>query len=175
MRGGFGALAYGIGWIGGFATGDHDLLTGVSANDHHAQLHAIQHQPSGNDTMAVDAAAATGSLRTLGTGALQGATGNHTHVSSGIAKAWGRVTGTPSLDTPSFNIVSVADGGVGLITVTWDTDFSSGVYAPATARYGAKGEISTTSHAAGSMTVQSWDSAGTATDLAFSLVVFGDQ
>ena len=39
MRGGFGALAYGIGWIGGFAGGDHDLLTGVSANDHHPETH----------------------------------------------------------------------------------------------------------------------------------------
>ena len=39
MRGGFGALAYGVAWLGGFAGGDHDLLTGVSANDHHPETH----------------------------------------------------------------------------------------------------------------------------------------
>ena len=38
--------------------------------------HATTHQPGGSDAMAVDAAAATGSLRTIGTGALQAAAGN---------------------------------------------------------------------------------------------------
>jgi hypothetical protein len=51
----------------------------ADANDLHAQTHASTHQPSGADTMAVDAAAGTGSLRTLGTGATQGAVGSHTH------------------------------------------------------------------------------------------------
>lgn len=37
--------------------------------------HATTHQPGGSDAMAVDAAAATGSLRTLGTGAAQAAAG----------------------------------------------------------------------------------------------------
>ena len=50
-----------------------------SGSAHHAQLHATAHQPGGGDAMTVDAAAATGSLRTLGTGAAQAATGNHTH------------------------------------------------------------------------------------------------
>ena len=40
--------------------------------------HASTHQPGGPDAMAVDAAAATGSLRTLGTGAGQAAPGNDT-------------------------------------------------------------------------------------------------
>lgn len=38
--------------------------------------HATTHQPGGTDAMAVDAAAASGSLRTLGTGAAQAAAGN---------------------------------------------------------------------------------------------------
>lgn len=38
--------------------------------------HAATHQPGGTDAMAVDAAAATGSLRTLGAGAAQAAPGN---------------------------------------------------------------------------------------------------
>lgn len=41
--------------------------------------HASTHQPGGGDAMAVDQAAATGSLRTLGTGSAQAAAGNHTH------------------------------------------------------------------------------------------------
>lgn len=40
-----------------------------------APAHASSHQPGGADAMAVDAAAATGSLRTLGTGAQQAASG----------------------------------------------------------------------------------------------------
>ncbi len=41
--------------------------------------HHASHEPGGSDAMAVDAAAATGSLRTLGTGATQAAAGDHTH------------------------------------------------------------------------------------------------
>jgi len=43
--------------------------------------HATTHQPGGTDAMAVDAAAATGSLRTIGTGALQAAAGNDSRLS----------------------------------------------------------------------------------------------
>jgi hypothetical protein len=43
--------------------------------------HATRHQPGGSDAMAVDAAAATGSLRTLGTGAAQAAAGNDSRLS----------------------------------------------------------------------------------------------
>jgi len=42
--------------------------------------HATRHEPLGADVMAVDAVAATGSLRTLGSGAQQAAVGDHTHV-----------------------------------------------------------------------------------------------
>ena len=49
------------------------------ANDLHSENHASRHEPSGADVMTVDAAVGTGSLRTLGSGALQAAVGNHTH------------------------------------------------------------------------------------------------
>ena len=49
------------------------------ANDLHAEDHASRHEPSGADTMAVDAVAGTGSLRTLGSGPQNAAAGNHTH------------------------------------------------------------------------------------------------
>ena len=51
----------------------------ADANDLHAQTHATTHEPSGADTMAVDAATGTGSLRTLGSGAQTAIAGNHTH------------------------------------------------------------------------------------------------
>ena len=41
--------------------------------------HAATHEPGGADPLTVDAAAATGSLRTLGTGAAQAAAGSHNH------------------------------------------------------------------------------------------------
>lgn len=52
------------------------------ASDLHTQAHESAHEPGGGDAMAVDAAAATGSLRTIGGGATQGAAGNHTHTIS---------------------------------------------------------------------------------------------
>jgi len=44
--------------------------------------HAATHQPGGSDAMQVDAAAATGSLRTLGSGAQQAAPGNDARLSN---------------------------------------------------------------------------------------------
>lgn len=41
--------------------------------------HATAHEPAGGDAMAVDAAAGTGSLRTLGTNSTAAAAGNHVH------------------------------------------------------------------------------------------------
>ena len=56
----------------------------------------------------------------------------------GMAKCWGCVTtsgGTPTLQT-SWNITSITDSGLGLLTVTIATDFSSANYAIcATVRY----------------------------------------
>jgi len=49
-------------------------------NAHHAQDHAASHEPGGGDAMAVDAIAATGSLRTLGVGAQQAMQGNATPI-----------------------------------------------------------------------------------------------
>ena len=54
----------------------------ADAGDLHNENHASRHQPAGADAMAVDAVAGTGGLRTLGTGAQQGAVGSHTHTPS---------------------------------------------------------------------------------------------
>lgn len=75
----------------------HDSLADVSADDHHAQAHHAAHEPSGADPMAVDAAAATGSLRTIGSGAAQAAAGNHAHSGSYVV---GSVTLTVASSAP---------------------------------------------------------------------------
>jgi hypothetical protein len=51
------------------------------SNARPAIAHAATHQPGGSDAMAVDGAAGTGSLRTLGTGAAQAAAGNDARLS----------------------------------------------------------------------------------------------
>lgn len=58
------------------ATGDSRL-----SNARTPTSHATTHQPGGSDTMAVDAAAATGSLRTVGSGALQACSGTDSRLS----------------------------------------------------------------------------------------------
>ena len=64
----------------------------ADASDLHNEDHASRHEPSGADAMAVDAVAGTGSLRTLGAGAQQGAAGNHTHVLTTQADSSGAAT-----------------------------------------------------------------------------------
>lgn len=61
--------------------------------------HHATHEPGGSDAMAVNAAATVGSLRTLGTGATQAATGNHTHAAPAVPEA--RVYHTANQSTAS--------------------------------------------------------------------------
>ncbi len=91
-----------------------DLLNGeldatnVAAGTVTPAAHATPHQPGGTDAMAVDAAAATGSLRTLGTGAAQAMQG-----SLAAPKASPTFTGLVTLAGLDLGVgtVSVADGG----------------------------------------------------------------
>jgi hypothetical protein len=85
-----------------------------SLSDLHTQLHATAHQPGGGDAMAVDAAAATGSLRTLGTGALQAAAGNH---AGGGADISARVTHNVDQSIPNNAVTTLAFN-----TESFDTD-----------------------------------------------------
>lgn len=64
--------------------------------------HHATHEPSGTDVMTVDAAAATGSLRTLGTGAAQAAPGNDSRLSDArtpTAHAASHAGGSDDLET----------------------------------------------------------------------------
>ena len=60
-------------------------------------------------------------------------TPGRTQYHPGVCKLWGNVdrsAGTPSLNSPSYNITSVTDDGVGQTIVTIATDMSSVVYVP---------------------------------------------
>lgn len=99
------------------STKAHSELTGIGTSDHHAQLHAAAHEPGGGDAMAVDAAAATGSLRTLGTTALKAAAGDHTHAASGaVTRAGGNTTETTSTSTTAVDLFSVAALSIAALT-----------------------------------------------------------
>lgn len=61
------------------ASHDHANLDNVQPSQHHARDHASRHEPGGADGMSVNAAAGTGSLRTVGSGSLEAAAGDHGH------------------------------------------------------------------------------------------------
>jgi hypothetical protein len=65
-----------VGGVGVILSTDPSVTNARTPTAHHAT-----HEPGGTDAMAVDAAAATGSLRTIGTGALQAAAGNDSRLS----------------------------------------------------------------------------------------------
>ena len=102
----------------------------------------------------------------------------HNHPSA--AKAWcsvDRSAGTPSLNSPSYNISSVTDDGDGQTIVNLDTDMSGAVYTP-----GAAAETSGANFgvvhtlAAGSFKVKIYSDGGAAQDTVdFTCWAFGDQ
>jgi hypothetical protein len=79
----------------------HADLSGVSANQHHPQLHHAAHEPAGSDAMAVDQAAATGSLRTLGSGSAQAASGDHAHAAAPLLEGF-YDPGSTTVETEHF-------------------------------------------------------------------------
>ena len=99
-------------------------------------VHAVSHQPGGTDPMAVDAAAGTGSLRTIGGGALQASAGNHAHAGSMTNPMTtaqdvivGGASGTPArLGVGANTQVLTVTGGV----VGWAAPVSGGMTNPMT-------------------------------------------
>lgn len=98
------------------------------------------------------------------------------------AKCWALVTvatGTPTL-VSNYNITSITDTGVGILTITIATDFSDANWCPtATLEWpsGATGVIATYSgRAAGSVVIHALDAAAAADDpIGYGFVGFGDQ
>ena len=100
------------------------------------------------------------------------------------AKVWGNVdrsAGTPSLQSPSFNVTSVTDNGAGSTIITIATDFSSAIYSAGALAWnvnqtgdGTIGVIQTVGVT--SFVVTMIDHAGTLEDTEdFSFWAFGDQ
>jgi len=62
---------------------------------------------------------------------VSGTPAQHGLYQENVVKAWAHVTlatGTPSV-TDSYNVTGIADGGVGVYTLTWDRDFANATYA----------------------------------------------
>lgn len=79
-----GAATLAVGTTGGtVAAGDDSRLT----NARTPTAHQATHEPGGTDPLTVDAAAGTGSLRTIGTGATQAAAGNDSRIVGATQKA----------------------------------------------------------------------------------------
>ena len=93
------------------------------------------------------------------------------------AKAWLQAGTTGNIDA-SYNITSVTDDGVGLITVTLATDFSGGAYAIVSGcRNAGNRIILITSHAAGSFAARAENTSAQAADdpVNWFFACFGDQ
>ena len=91
-------------------------LSGLLADAQNPTAHASDHEPGGTDTMAVDAAAATGSLRTLGTGAAQACAGNDARLSDARTPTAHALGGAAhSADTLANINTKVSDGFVGQV------------------------------------------------------------
>lgn len=97
-------------------------------------------------------------------------------------KLWGYATvsgGTPTLQSPSYNITSITDTAVGRLTVTIATDFSSANYAMVAQCMGGVYATSNTTaeHLAGSFEVQArtGNTAALTDPFAYEFAAFGDQ
>jgi len=132
-------------------------------------------------TIASGLAAATQAEMEAASSNTVAATPSNTQYHPGVAKCW-LVTagaGSPSI-TASRNITSITDDGVGLLTVTIATDFSSDqIAAVATARVGAGSTpyfVTYNSASGGSGQLKAYDAAGAAFDVdGYAFVAFGDQ
>lgn len=109
-------------------------------------------------------------------GAVSGTPAASALFAENIVKVWANVSVTPSLND-SFNMTSVADAGVGRITVTIDRDFANATWVPlvSTTTTGVNDNTAIwTSIAAGSVEIRTLEAA-TLTDIAFTFMGIGDH
>ena len=142
MRGGFGALAYGIAWLGGTA-------------------------PSQATQAQLEAETA---------GALY-VPPNLVRNSPGVAKAWCRIAAAGTLESPSYNIASITDVGVGARTVVIATDFSGSIWMAtgSIAEVTSSGFIQFSAMGVGSIDLDCRTHLAVQQDQVNTFVAFGDQ
>lgn len=87
-------------------------LSGLLADPQTPIAHHARHEPGGVDPMAVDAAAATGSLRTLGVGAAQAAAGNDARLSDARTPLAHHATHEPGGGDPMAVDAAAATGSL---------------------------------------------------------------
>jgi hypothetical protein len=106
--------------------------------------------------------------------AVSGTPAQHALYQENVPKVWANVSITPTLND-SFNMTSVADGGSGIVTITYDRDFASANYAVVATAHTDSHYANITSLAAGSATVTLRTDGNTPADQPFSFIAIGDQ
>lgn len=86
--------------------------------------------PAASDTASGVIEIAVQSEQATGTDVVRAVSPGRQHFHPSAAKCWGFTTGgaTEVLNAASYNMTSITDGGVGLLTVTMNVDFSSANY-----------------------------------------------
>ncbi len=165
---------------GALITTRGDILRGDSSGSAERLAVGATDTFLGSDgTDAAYVAAATQAEQETGTATNKPVTPGRQHFHDSAAKLWASVDrsgGTPSLNSPSYNITSVTDNGAGQTIVTIATDFSTAVYAVGSEPINSGSPQSMThTLAVGSFKVKQTDNAGAAADLIdFTCWAFGD-
>ena len=108
--------------------------------------------------------------------AVSGVPAQHGLFRDNVVKAWAAIAVTPAL-REEFNVASVADGGAGVVTVTWDRDFVNSDYAVAGTALANDEYLSApaASQAAGSAQIRIQNFNGILADQPFVVMAIGDQ
>ena len=113
-------------------------LNGELADPQPPKAHASSHNAGGGDAMAIDAAAVTGSLRTIGTGALQACAGNDGRLSDARTPTAHGASHTNGTDNVADMVGDSGAGGVhGLVPAPAAGDAAAGKFLKANGAWAA--------------------------------------
>lgn len=120
---------------------------------------------------------ATG-ISLLLTGAAASPPDANTLVKDNICKGWIKLNGSGVIAiNDSYNVSGIIDGGTGIYTITWDTNFANTDYCPVGLTQGSHivgHEIA--DYAVGSLVARTFNTSDIAVDVTLlNIVVFGDQ
>ena len=148
------------------AVGDYAIFRGYASGI----VRCISYVPADGETIAGFAAAATQAEQETASATNVYVSPGRQHFHPGHPKCWGSVSYTtqvPAIVT-SYNITSITDTAVGVVTWTIATDFSNGSWTPIVSMiFNAAGTAvftSVSALAAGSLTQNFYDIAGSAAD-----------